>query len=164
MSSITLLGAILVGIACVTAGFMDLAIMKIKNELVLLLLLAYLLLAPFSGLTIIDISCSLAAGFLVLICMLCCFHFGWVGGGDAKLLSVLAIWLGIHNTLSFLLLTAVLGGGLTLLMLGLRQMPLPQNLQSRAWITRLHSAETGIPYGVAIVGAALAMLPQTIWL
>jgi prepilin peptidase CpaA len=164
MSLVMLAGAALVGVASLVAGIMDLAVMRIKNELILLLLFGYLVIAPFSDLAFVDIVWSLAAGIGILLCMFICFHFGWVGGGDAKLLAVLSVWLGVHNVLHFVLLTTILGGGLTIVLLFLRQIPLHPLLFTKEWIVRLHSPKTGIPYGVAISASALIMLPHTAWL
>jgi len=41
---------------------------------------------------------------------------GFVGGGDVKLLSALALWAGLPDLAGFLLITAVAGGVLALLM------------------------------------------------
>ena len=54
-----------------------------------------------------------------------------------------------------------MGGALTLIILGMRQMPLPAPLTRQAWILRLHDAKGGIPYGVALAAGAFLILPQT---
>ena len=56
---------------------------------------------------------GLAAGY--------CFHqFGWLGGGDGKLLGVLALWLGPRDLGYWLVATAFLGLVLVLLALARR--------------------------------------------
>ena len=45
---------------------------------------------------------ALAVGYLF-------FRAGWLGGGDGKLLGVLALWLGPNDVGLWLLATAVLG-------------------------------------------------------
>ena len=37
------------------------------------------------------------------------FHFGWFGGGDVKLYSAVALWFGISDGLSLLLVTSLCG-------------------------------------------------------
>ena len=43
------------------------------------------------------------------------FARGWLGGGDAKLLSAATLWAGASQTLGLLLVTGVLGGVLALI-------------------------------------------------
>jgi len=34
----------------------------------------------------------------------------------------------------------------------------------QAWIERLHGKDAGIPYGIALAAAALAVYPDTAWM
>ena len=47
-----------------------------------------------------------------------CFAMGWMGGGDAKMASAIALWFGFAHLLDFLLYASVFGGALTLLLIG----------------------------------------------
>ena len=58
---------------------------------------------------------------------------------------------------------SLLGGGLTLLLLWFRTLPLPLFMVKREWIARLHDKETGIPYGVALGAAGLLMFQHSVW-
>ena len=40
-------------------------------------------------------------------------------------------------------------------------MPLPKCLASQDWLERLHRKDGGVPYGIALAAAALAVYPQT---
>jgi prepilin peptidase CpaA len=148
----------------VWAGVMDLATMKIRNELVLFLLAVYAALAPLAGFGAIEIGWSAAAALGVLVCMFVFFGLGWIGGGDAKLAAVVALWLGIDHTLPYVLYMAAFGGVLTLLLLQFRSLPLPAPFLRVSWITKLHASGAGVPYGVAIASAALFVFPQTPWM
>ena len=75
--------------------------MKIRNELVLFLLATYAVLAPLSGIGWIDIGSSVAIAAGVLIGMFVMFGLGWIGGGDAKLAAVIALWLGADHALAY---------------------------------------------------------------
>lgn len=150
--------------AMVVAGFMDLTTMKIRNALVLLLLLAYPVLGPLAGLGLSEMALSAGAGAAVLTVGITFFAFGWMGGGDVKLAAVTALWLGVDHLLAYFIYTALFGGVLTLILLQLRLMPLPAGLQARPWIARLQSVENGVPYGVAMAAAALFVFPGTTWL
>ncbi|MDP2378606.1 prepilin peptidase [Reyranella sp.] len=149
--------------AMVYAGIVDLTTMRIRNGLVLALLAAYVALAPLAGFTLEEIawSAAIAAGLLVVSFVF--FARGWMGGGDAKLLAVTALWLGFDHTPAFLVYTALFGGALTLAILQLRLVVLPAFLGNRPWIAQLQSDKAGIPYGVAITIAALVVFPQTRW-
>ena len=90
----------------------------------------------------------------------------WVkSGGDAKLASATALWLGWDVLMNYGLVTAVFGGALSIALLAVRKVPLPRLLLDRKWIARLHSPETGIPYGVALAAGGLVVYPESlVWL
>jgi prepilin peptidase CpaA len=92
------------------------------------------------------------------------FACGWIGGGDAKLAAVTALWLGFDQLLNYLLYASLVGGAMTLLMIRLRMMPLPAALQGQEWAERLHQPQGGVPYGIALAAAALVVYPHTIWM
>ena len=148
----------------VWAGAADLVTMKIRNELVLFLLASYAVLAPLSGIGWVDIGWSVAVAAGVLLGMFVLFGLGWIGGGDAKLAAVIALWLGADHALAYVLYTALFGGILTIALLQFRLMVLPAQCLTVPWIMRLHAPETGVPYGVAIAAAALFVFPATHWM
>jgi prepilin peptidase CpaA len=57
-----------------------------------------------------------------------------------------------------MLFASVIGGALTLILIGIRQVPLPEWLMEQTWISRLHAASSGVPYGVALAAGALIFL------
>lgn len=148
----------------VYAGLTDLTTMKIKNGLVLLFLLAYAVLAPLLGFAMYDIGWSAVVAAAVLVFTFGCFTFGWIGGGDAKLAAVTALWFGVDYTPIYLIYTALMGGALSLAILRFRTITLPGFFPDDSWIVRLHSQGSGIPYGVAMASAALVVFPQTRWM
>lgn len=146
------------------AAAMDLVTMTIPNRISLALIGAFLLLAPFSGLGWQALLINhVAAGAAVLAIVVGMFALGWLGGGDGKLLAAAALWVGFDNLLPFLLQMAIFGGLLSVVILGCRG-TIPQGaLALPHWAERLHNKSTGIPYGIAIGGAGLAIYPQTSW-
>jgi prepilin peptidase CpaA len=148
----------------VHAGVTDLTTYKIRNGLLLFLLLAYAVLAPFAGFRGDEIGWSAAVAAAVLLFAFVFFAFGWIGGGDAKLATVTALWFGADYTPTYLLYTALLGGALTFALLQFRGLTLPAFLRNRPWIEQLHSANSGVPYGAAMALAGLAVFPQTRWM
>ena len=77
------------------------------------------------------------------------FCLGWMGGGDVKLLAALALWLPLEKMAGLLVWMAIGGGVLTLVMLIAHRL-------------RRAEGRPEIPYGVAIVGAALLVLTNDI--
>lgn len=148
----------------VYAGIMDLTTMRIRNGLVLALPATYAVLAPFAGFTAQEIAWSVAIAGGVLAVGFVFFAFGWMGGGDAKLLAATVLWIGVGHTPTFVVYTALFGGVLTFAILQLRLVGLPAFLGDRPWIARLQSDGAGVPYGVAIALAALIVFPQTRWI
>jgi prepilin peptidase CpaA len=145
------------------AAASDLFTMTISNRVSLALIAGFLLLAPFCGMGGTDILMHLAAGAIVLLVAFGCFAMGWVGGGDAKLAASAALWFGFAELMNYLTYASLIGGVLTILLLQLRQWPLPYALTGQAWLMRLHAKESGIPYGIALAIGALAVYPQTEW-
>jgi prepilin peptidase CpaA len=148
----------------VHAGVTDLTTYKIRNGLVLLLLLAYAALAPFAGFAGYEIGWSVAVAAGVLLFAFALFALGWIGGGDGKLAAATALWFGADHAPAYLMFTALFGGALTLSLLQFRRMTLPALLRGSPWIAKLHSGGSGVPMGVAMAAAGLVVFPQTRWM
>ena len=146
------------------AAASDLLTMTISNRVSLGLVAGFFLLALASGMGLHDLLSHAGAGAIVLALGFACFAFGWVGGGDAKVAAGVALWFGFDHLLAFLLYASLFGGALTLLLLQLRQWPLPSSLTGQAWLLKLHAKETGIPYGIALAIGALMVYPETEWI
>ena len=145
------------------AAASDLFTMTISNRVSLLLAAAFVGLALATGMAPTDILAHLGAGAMVLAVAFGCFAMGWVGGGDAKLAAGAALWFGFGHLLNYLLYASLFGGALTILLLQMRQWPLPYALTGQAWLLRLHAKESGIPYGIALAIGALMIYPETEW-
>jgi prepilin peptidase CpaA len=142
----------------------DLITMTIPNRLCIALVLGYLALAIGVGLPLSSVAIDLSCAIVVLVLMFTLFSLGWIGGGDAKLAAATALWLGWAQILDYGLVASVLGGVLTLALLASRRTHLPAWAARFDWIARLHHPETGVPYGIALAVAGLALYPQTqIW-
>lgn len=139
----------------------DIASFTIPNYLQLALVAAFAVFVVAIGMTPAAIGGHLLAGFVGLAVGFTLFALGFIGGGDAKLFACIVLWLGFRNLLDYTLVAAVMGGALSLAILGLRRLPLPPVLIGQAWIARLHDAKGGIPYGVALAAGAFLILPQT---
>jgi prepilin peptidase CpaA len=134
---------------------MDLLTFTIPNRLCLILAAGYLIFAAVLGVPAVDILLNVSCGLAILVIAFTMFNFGLIGGGDAKLASATAAWLGWTTIFDYGLAAAVFGGVLTLILLGARLVPLPAAFSRMDWLARLHNANAGVPYGIALAAAGL---------
>ena len=139
----------------------DLASYTIPNFLSLALLATFATFALAAGLTPGAVGWHLLAGLLGLFIGFTLFALGYIGGGDAKLVAVVVLWLGFRDLMPYALLASLFGGVLSLGIVLLRRCPLPDVLARQGWIAKLHDARSGIPYGVALAAGAFILLPST---
>ncbi len=146
------------------AASSDLLTMTISNRVSLILIGGFLALALATGMGMAELLLHMAASVTVLVVAFGFFARGWIGGGDAKLAAATALWLGFDHLLPYLVYASLFGGALTLLLLQFRMAPLPAILARQEWIQRLHAKDGGVPYGIALAAAALAVYPETPWM
>jgi prepilin peptidase CpaA len=149
--------------AVIFAASMDLVSMTIPNRISLFLFYAFLALAPFANLSLEQFGWHIAAALIVFVPTFILFALRTLGGGDVKLLTAIALWVGFDNLLAYVVLAGICGGALAIGLLLLRTMPLPLALIKQPWIFRLYKPGGGIPYGIALCAGALLVYPQTIW-
>jgi prepilin peptidase CpaA len=145
------------------AAASDLLTMTISNRISIVLGFGFVALALLGGMGMHDMLSHLGAGAAVLVAAFGCFAMGWIGGGDAKIAAVAALWFGFAHLMDYLLYASLFGGALTLLLLQFRQWPLPYALAGQGWLLRLHAKDSGIPYGIALATGALMIYPETEW-
>lgn len=150
----------LIALLVLAAGW-DMARYTIPNFIQLGLILAFVVFVFASGISAPAFGGHLLAGFIGLAAGFTLFALGYIGGGDAKLFACVALWLGFHDLPIYVLVAAVLGGGLSLAILILRKFPLPSFLARYNWLLRLHDPRQGVPYGVALAAGLFLILPQT---
>lgn len=143
---------------------MDLVSMTIPNRISLFLIATFFCLAPFAGMSWSQFGGHLAAGGIVLTVTVAMFFARLMGGGDAKLLAAIALWVGMDQLLAYVLLAAVCGGMLAVGLLLFRSLPLPLTMAKEGWIARLYQPRGDIPYGIALSAAALWIYPETVWM
>jgi prepilin peptidase CpaA len=148
-------------LAMAFAGAMDMLTMTIPNRISLILIATFLAAAPLAGLSMHQFLMHLGAGALVLAVGFVLFATGKIGGGDVKLLAASSLWLGFDQLLPYLMAVTVLGGVLALGFVLIRYLFPEGSFRAPAWVLRLQSKETGIPYGLAIAGGALWLYPKT---
>lgn len=160
----TLIALAFFPITVLWAGIGDLTTMRIPNRLVLTMLAGYVLLAPYAGFSMAQMALGLASAAIVFCFAFGAFAMGWMGGGDVKLMAVAALWLGLPQLAAFMLFTCVAGAVLTLALMEIRSRPLAKAALGCDWAWRLHSCETGVPYGLAIALGSLIVFASSPWM
>ncbi len=152
---------VILPICLVVAAFTDLFEMTVPNRIPAILLTSFILIAPFSGLSLPEFGWHILAGVTVFSVVFGLFAINVMGGGDAKLLTAAAVWYGFTPSLLHFLIYVAYGGGiLTILILLVRaransvmalNLPVP------------HSILTAkkIPYAIAICVGGLVTFPQS---
>jgi len=146
----------------VTAALRDVTSYTIPNWISAALILAFFPVALVQGVSLEMLGGHLAIGITALATGMLMFALGWIGGGDAKLFAAAALWLGWPAVTPFVMITAIAGGALAVLLLGLRKSPLQPLLETGpAWLGRLATHGESVPYGAAICVGALFAFPQS---
>tara|TARA_R110002124_G_scaffold1051_7_gene5521 strand:- start:4149 stop:4664 length:516 start_codon:yes stop_codon:yes gene_type:complete len=161
MSLLTTFPIAIFSAAMIFAGVRDLTTMTIPNWLTSALALSFFAVALLAQMPLADIAQHTAVAVVTLLLGMVFFAKGWIGGGDAKLMAAVALWLGWAQALPYFVIASMLGGGLTLLILGYRNLPLPAFVLRQAWAMRLHDRAEGVPYGLALAAAGLLIFPDT---
>lgn len=97
-----------------------------------------------------DVAAQIALALVVLILFAGAFHFGWMGGGDVKMLAALALWMPPVTLVWTLILMSLIGGVLTVVMM----------IEARI---KKNAGPIEVPYGVAIALAALLWVREPIF-
>ena len=156
------------------AAISDLLYRRISNRLILLLLLLWLPCISWELLqgrvqpgqmmvSVLTAATVLGFGFLL-------FTLRWMGGGDAKLIAVLCLWLG-KEAFTFLMVTSIAGGVLAMAVPLVRIVERVLGdgvMQVNARLPRLalppptpqalSGPTSGMPYGLAIAFGASVVL------
>lgn len=156
--------------ACIIAAASDTVSRRIPNLIPLAILTAVVVERAQQGW--VSLGSGLGALALVLVIGTFAHARGWFGGGDVKLIAVVAAAFGVPVCFAFLLLTGVCGGVVALVTLFFsRRMSAREALvaidvlvRTRA-VTLAHKKAT-VPYAIAIAFGALlttASLHSSLW-
>lgn len=137
---------IALAIALLFAAFTDVRRRQIDNWLNLTIALAAPLFWWASGLSLWpEVAMQFGVALAAFAVFAGLFAIGWMGGGDVKLLTAVALWIDPKSFLTLLFVMAVVGGILTIAVGG--------------WhIMRRKKDKIAIPYGVAIAAGGLWVL------
>lgn len=146
----------------VFAALSDMLSMTIANRVSLLLVVVFAVVAPLTGMDWEAYGWHFAAGALVLAITFGMFALGGMGGGDAKLMSATAVWMGFSfHLMEYLVATAFIGGLLTVGILLYRRSPLAVYTGHNLFLRHFADARGGIPYGIALGIGGLVSYPGT---
>ncbi|MHA6721418.1 A24 family peptidase [Sphingomonas sp. RS2018] len=143
-----LLGAL--GILLLSAGIEDARTREIanwKNAVIALMAPAWWWVSGYSPWP--DAALQVGVAILVFGLFVGAFALGQMGGGDVKLIGALALWIPPLALVAMLVAMSIIGGVLTIVML------VDHKLARR-------SAPLEIPYGIAIVIAAMLWMREPI--
>jgi prepilin peptidase CpaA len=144
------------------AAMSDMMSMTIANRVSLLLIGAFLVLAPMTGMPLQQMGFHVAAFVLVLGICFGFFALGVMGGGDAKLMASTAMWFGLNMDLFvYLLVASALGGVLTVAILNFRRSNVTVVAGRVDFLARIANPKEKIPYGIALGTAGLMLYPDT---
>lgn len=146
------------------AAIGDFLTMKIPNWLNVLVGVTFFGAAFYVGMPLEQIGWHVAAGLLVLVVGFGLFAAGYVGGGDAKLLAVAAMWLGMGQLIEFLVIMSLAGGVLAIAMKFWWWIRLETELRGAGWFKSKVKSSIDLPYGVAIAIGALFAFRHSWWL
>lgn len=138
---------------CLFGALTDIASLTIPNWLNATIAGLGLSALAVSGLDLSSIGWHFGVAVLAFVFSFLLFTFGVFGGGDAKMIPAVALWMGPDAMIPFLFWMALVGGLLALVGTLARYAPLPQN--APVWVSNTLSKGEGVPYGVAIAAGAV---------
>ena len=154
----------LFAILMIAAGIGDCLTMKIPNWLNGLIGVSFFGAAFVAGMPLEQIGWHVATSVVVLFLGFGLFAAGFLGGGDAKLLAVAALWLGSGQLLEFLVIMALAGGVLAVVMQVWWWIKLEVDLRGSDKVKSKVKASIDLPYGIAIAVGALFAFRHSWWL
>ena len=144
----------------VFAAVSDTLSMTIANRVPLLLLAVFAVVAPLTGMDWVAYGWHFAAGGLVLLFTFGLFAARGMGGGDAKLLTATAVWMGFNvHLIEYLVASAFLGGVLTFAIVIYRGSVLATFTGQNIFLRNFADGRDGVPYGIALGIGGLVTYP-----
>lgn len=144
---------------CVQAGIKDTLTFKIPNWMNATFVLLFIPAAFASNLGWELAGLHILAGLTALIISFGLFSFNIFGGGDAKMIPGVLLWVGPSGVLHFIVGMALAGGLLGVVIL-LARKAVPAEA-APGFAQKILQQDNGIPYGVAIAAGAFLASSQS---
>ena len=144
---------------CLFASTKDLANLTIPNWVNAGFLLLFFPAAIFAGLNPETIGWHVLIGFTALVIGFILFSLNLFGGGDAKMIPGVLLWVGPAGGFDFLMGTALAGGALAVAVLAARK-TIPEPL-APGFVRATMQEGAGVPYAIAITVGAFVAAPAS---
>ena len=134
--------------------------MKIPNKVSLAMLAGFFLCLPLTWQGLPLFAEHMAVGLTFFVAGFAMFAFGWLGGGDAKLMAAIAIWFGWEDAMAYVVYTTLFGAALGLMIM-LTEKILPVRVRTSELGMRMFQGGKDMPYGLALAAGALFVWPSS---
>lgn len=146
-------------VLCLQAAIKDTLSLKITNGLNLSIVALFVPAAFAAQIGWGAAGAHLLTGLIAFIVSYLLFSFRLFGGGDAKMIPAVLLWIGPAGWMHFVIGMALSGGVLALtLLLARRAIPVEV---TPGFAQKIMNKENGIPYGVAIAVGAFFAAPHS---
>jgi prepilin peptidase CpaA len=108
----------------------------------------------------VDWKMALAGMGIVFAVGYVLFAKGWMGGGDIKLITACALWVGWEKLPDFIVLFALFGGLLSVLLVILRKIAPHITKRRGDALPRMLQEKAPVPYGLAIAVGFLMLMSR----
>jgi prepilin peptidase CpaA len=135
---------LLFGLVLALAGASDVKDRRIPNWTILAVIALFA--AWWLAEPAVSLGSALGAALIMFVTSCALYFFGIVGAGDSKLVTVVALFVGLSRLPQFILYMSLAGGALALCLLAMEPTRALVMLQMRG----KGRMDRGVPYGVAI--------------
>lgn len=156
---LTMIFAVAFFCLCIQAAVTDTLTFKIPNWMNLSFLVLFVPAAFASNIGWEAAGMHFLVGFVALVISFALFSFNIFGGGDAKMIPGVLLWIGPAGVMHFLMGMALAGGALTIVLLSARR-SLPVEY-APGFAQKILGEKKDIPYGVAIAAGAFMASAQS---
>ena len=161
MSLLSLAIRLVVLCALLWLAVIDVRIRRLPTRTVLAIGVLFFVDALIVRLPVTEVLAHVLLAFGVLVVCVALFAARMLGGGDAKLASIIFLWTGPALSLPALTLISVIGTLVALISLATRHMSHGQRSRIMRALA-MFSGARGVPYGVALAlgGGSIIVLPS----
>ncbi|MEO9968734.1 MAG: prepilin peptidase [Hyphomonadaceae bacterium] len=146
-------------VLCLQAAIKDTLSLKITNGLNLSIAVLFIPAAFAAQIGWSAAGAHVVVGLIAFVVSYLLFAFRLFGGGDAKMIPAVLLWVGPAGWLHFVYSMALSGGLLAIVIL-LARKTVPADL-APGFAQNIMNKENGIPYGVAIMAGAFFAAPHS---
>jgi len=142
------------------AAYNDATTMKIPNWISLALIAGFFIVQPFVFQGWEVFGTHLLVGSVFFLAGFAMFAFGWLGGGDAKLMAATALWWQWSDVFLYISYTTLIGAALGIILIFSKKIFLLRMLTLQIPLA-MFKEEKNMPYGLALAAGALLTLPNS---